>query len=129
MYVFFYFIGWIKLSQKYKVDKNSFDTLFLIQSNAFINNISLKGLNIGVSGKGLFLSFSSPVDYIFSSLLIPWEEISYGKSNNSNYKFEYLIFDLGNPKVTQILISSHTIKKIHQNYGKPIFFEQLGKPK
>lgn len=125
---FSYRIGWERLLKKYKTEKQHFDDLLLIQANVFINCVSITGLNIGVLDKGLFLSFPFPIDFIFPALLIPWNEISYGKINDSNYRYEDLILNFGNPRIIQVLISSYTVNKIHEEYGEPIFFDQLGFP-
>ncbi len=44
----------------------------MIQSGAFMNQTSIRGLNIGVSGEGLFLSVPPPINIAYPSLLIPW---------------------------------------------------------
>ena len=114
---FSYRIGWERLVKKYEIEKQLLDNLFLVRANVFINYVSITGSNIGVSDKGLYLSFPFPIDFVFPALLIPWDEISYGKINNSNYRYEDLIINFGNPRITQVLISSHTINKIHEKYG------------
>ncbi|NJK57772.1 MAG: hypothetical protein HC939_18120 [Pleurocapsa sp. SU_5_0] len=63
----------------------------------------------------------------FSSLLIPWNEISYKKDIENNSRRDFVL-NLGNPKIASLQLSLHTIEKIHENYGEPIFFEQLGEP-
>ncbi len=93
-----------------------------------MNQTSIRGLNIGVSGEGLFLSVPPPINIAYPSLLIPWDEISYGQAIDNNSRAGYFIFELGKPKIASLQLSSNTIKKIHEGYGIPIFFERLGEP-
>lgn len=89
--------------------------------------MAINGLNVGVSQEGLFLSFPPLLGFIFASILIPWNDMSYGEDVENSQTNNY-IFDLGNPKVAILKLSHHTVEKIHEEYGEPIFFEQLGKP-
>ncbi len=121
--------GWKDLSKKYKTKKPLPNTFITSQGGVYMNKVSIKGLCIGVSGEGLFLSFPPPpIDFVFPSLLIPWNEIAYGQIINSNSRAGYFIFELGNPKITGLQISSSYIEKIHEEYGEAIFFERLGTP-
>ena len=132
IFLFFWFFssvsGCKELSEKYKTENPLPNTFFMIQSGAFMNQTSIKGLNIGVSGEGLFLSVPPPINIAYPSLLIPWDEISYGQAIDNNSRAGYFIFELGKPKIASLQLSSNTIKKIHEGYGIPIFFERLGEP-
>ncbi len=46
---------------------------------AYINKMAINGLNVGVSQEGLFLSFPPLLGFIFASILVPWNDISYGR--------------------------------------------------
>ena len=51
-----------------------------------------------------------------------------GQDISNNPRTGYFVFNLGNPKITSLQLSSYTIEKIHENYGEPIFFQRLGEP-
>lgn len=123
MFLVSYFLysitSWGKSSQRYRIEKKLSSSFIIIQEQIYINRIAINRFNIGVSDKGLFLCFSS--------LLIPWDEISYGQDIDNNSRRDFVL-NLGNPKIASLQLSSHTIEKIHENYGEPIFFEQLREP-
>ncbi len=41
--------------------------------------MAINGLNVGVSQESLFLSFPPLLGFIFASILVPWNDISYGR--------------------------------------------------
>ncbi|PSB08048.1 hypothetical protein C7B62_18005 [Pleurocapsa sp. CCALA 161] len=131
MFLVSYFLysitSWEKLSERYRIEKKLSSSFLIIQEQIYINRIAINRFNIGVSDKGLFLSFSSLMGLAFSSLLIPWDEISYGQDIDNNSRRDFVL-NLGNPKIASLQLSSHTIEKIHENYGEPIFFERLREP-
>ncbi|MBW4536889.1 MAG: hypothetical protein KME09_23445 [Pleurocapsa minor HA4230-MV1] len=126
-YFFYSSTNWKELSDKYSCKKNSSIFVYVVEERACINKMALNGLNIGVSQEGLFLKFPSLLGFVFSSILIPWDEISYGQNIDNNSRRDFVL-NLGNPKIASLQLSSHTIEKINENYGEPIFFEQLGEP-
>lgn len=126
-YYFYSSTNWSELLKKYKTKKKESDYLFIAKEKAYINQIAFSKLSIGVSSEGLFLSRSFLVGLASSSILIPWNDISYGE-NVDNSQTENYIFNIGNPKLAILKLSQQTVEHIHKNYGKPIFFERLGEP-
>lgn len=124
-YFFYTSTNWKQLSDKYKNTERLEASFLLTQEIVYINKVAINRFNVGVSNAGLFLSFSSLMNFFFPSILIPWEEI-YSMQDVSNSRTGYYIFQLGNPKIASLQLSSNTIEKIHRNYGEPIFSNELG---
>ena len=88
--------GWKELSGKYKTEQCSPGTFLINQVGSFRRNktsiSSIRGLYIGVSDEGLYLSVPL-LDVILPFLLIPWNKITYRKVIE-NFREEYYIFIL-----------------------------------
>ena len=126
-YFFYSSTNWKELSDKYSCPKKSNVFLYIVEERAYINEMAINGLNVGVSQEGLFLSFPPLLGFILASILIPWNDISYREDVNNPQTKNY-IFDLGDSKVAVLKLSYRTVEDIHENYGEPIFFERLGEP-
>ncbi|MEM8718582.1 MAG: hypothetical protein AAGE84_04640 [Cyanobacteria bacterium P01_G01_bin.39] len=117
---------WNKLAENYKIEK-CFPSIFVKNqqvtfqnSNNFVATV-IRPLNIEISDEGIYFFKSSLKDIFSLSSLIPWSEIEYQPSYNDKY-----IFYMGNPVITCLRIYTNTIKKLEQEYGKPIFSNKLG---
>lgn len=120
--------GWKELSKEYKA-KESLPNTFIIKRTVYMNKVSVKGLHIGVSDNGLFLSYPSPIDLFSPALLISWHDISYGEVVNRNFRtVDSLVLKLGNPPISSLELSINDIERIHEDYGETIIFKRLGDP-
>ena len=129
-WLFSLFSSWKELSGKYKTEQCSPGTFLINQVGSFRRNktsiSSIRGLYIGVSDEGLYLSVPF-LDVILPSLLIPWDKITYRKVIE-NFREEYLIFYFGNPQITSLKLTSSVVEKLEEDYGEPILKKQLGDP-
>lgn len=117
--------GWKELSKEYRTDE-PLPNIFTPEGTTYMNDISIKGLCVGVSDYGLFLSYLFPANFIYSSLLIPWDEITYEQSVNNISVEKYVYLKLGDPAKSNLRLFIGDIEKIHDEYGEPIFSNKLG---
>ena len=129
--------GWLELAAKYRTE--DIPDVFYLEENQRISfkhenktgGTALTKLGLGVSDYGLYLSNSSiPFLFgaLFPALFIPWTDIAYDKSRNSNSSADSFTFYLGKPRVCKFSINANAINTLERDYGQEIFLNKLGQP-
>ena len=88
------------------------------EQSGILGQTRIKGyLNIGITERGLYLSHTSPLNYLIEPLLIDWEAIAKIESTTEALWGNGYKFYLGNPTITTLVLSEEIIRRIEHESG------------